>query len=69
MHHQTKKCLQIAGNIHKKIRAVSLLLFAEREGFEPPVQLPVHRISSAARSTTPASFQCVLRLQMYEFIF
>ena len=27
---------------------------AEREGFEPPVQLPVHRISSAARSTTPA---------------
>ena len=31
--------------------------FAEREGFEPPVQLPVHRISSAARSTTPASFQ------------
>ena len=30
--------------------------FAEREGFEPPVQLPVHRISSAARSTTPASF-------------
>ncbi len=30
---------------------------AEREGFEPPVQLPVHRISSAARSTTPASFR------------
>ena len=30
--------------------------FAEREGFEPPVQLPVHRISSAARSTTPAPF-------------
>ena len=29
---------------------------AEREGFEPPVQLPVHRISSAARSTTPAPF-------------
>ena len=27
---------------------------AEREGFEPPEQLPVHRISSAARSTTPA---------------
>ena len=32
-------------------------LFAEREGFEPPVQLPVHRISSAAHSTTLASFQ------------
>ncbi|MDE5709523.1 MAG: hypothetical protein K2I32_08840, partial [Alistipes sp.] len=25
--------------------------------FEPPVQLPVHRISSAARSTTPASLR------------
>lgn len=30
---------------------------AESEGFEPPVPLPVHRISSAARSTTPAAFQ------------
>ena len=30
-------------------------LGAEREGFEPPAQLPVHRLSSAARSTTPAS--------------
>ena len=29
---------------------------AEREGFEPPVQLPVRRISSAVRSSTPASF-------------
>ena len=38
------------------------LLFAEREGFEPPEQLPVHRISSAARSTTPASLQ--LRVQI-----
>jgi hypothetical protein len=25
---------------------------AEREGFEPPIRLPVFRISSAARSTT-----------------
>ena len=32
---------------------------AESEGFEPPVQLPVHRISSAARSTTPAAFLIV----------
>ena len=31
-------------------------LRAESEGFEPPVQLPVHRISSAARSTTLAAF-------------
>ena len=31
-------------------------LIAERQGFEPWEQLPVHRISSAARSTTPASF-------------
>ena len=29
---------------------------AERQGFEPWEQLPVHRISSAARSTTLASF-------------
>ena len=35
-------------------------LLAEREGFEPPVQLPVHRISSAARSTTPASLRVSL---------
>ena len=34
-----------------------VFLVAEREGFEPPEQLPVHRISSAARSTTPASFR------------
>ena len=32
---------------------------AERQGFEPWEQLPVHRISSAARSTTPASLQYV----------
>ena len=32
-----------------------LFISAEREGFEPPVQLPVHRISSAAQSTTLAS--------------
>lgn len=31
-------------------------LFAEAGGFEPPVQLPVHRISSAAHSTTLAAF-------------
>ena len=31
-------------------------IIAESEGFEPPVQLPVHLISSQARSTTPAAF-------------
>ena len=31
------------------------MFIAERQGFEPWEQLPVHRISSAARSTTPAS--------------
>ena len=36
------------------------MFIAEREGFEPPVQLPVHRISSAARSTTPASLRISL---------
>lgn len=34
-------------------------LRAESEGFEPPVQLPVHRISSAAHSTTLAAFPVV----------
>ena len=34
----------------------TIFLPAERQGFEPWEQLPVHRISSAARSTTPASF-------------
>ena len=29
---------------------------AEREGFEPSVQLPVQRFSRPSRSTTPASF-------------
>ena len=49
---------------------------AEREGFEPPEQLPVHRISSAARSTTPASFLASLvapmarptAVQIYELL-
>ena len=34
----------------------NLLFIAERQGFEPWEQLPVHRMSSAARSNTPASF-------------
>ena len=34
----------------------AVFVLAERQGFEPWEQLPVHRISSAARSTTPASF-------------
>ena len=32
------------------------IVFAEREGFEPSVQLPVQRFSRPSRSTTPASF-------------
>ena len=32
---------------------------AERLGFEPRERLPAHRISSAARSTTTASFLVV----------
>lgn len=31
-------------------------IIAESKGFEPLVQLPVHRISSAAHSTTLAAF-------------
>ncbi len=60
-------CLTLASKlavigINKKTATTRLLFrfnnwIAEREGFEPPVQLPVHRISSAAHSTTLASFQ------------
>ncbi len=54
-----------AGGAIKEPQIIDLRLFydhfgliipAEKEGFEPPVQLPVHRISSAARSTTLAAF-------------
>ena len=38
--------------------SISIQREAERQGFEPWEQLPVHRISSAARATTPASFRC-----------
>ena len=38
---------------------------AESEGFEPPVQLPVHRISSAAHSTTLAAFQSDRKVTNY----
>ena len=54
-----------------KKKPVKGFFCAEREGFEPPEQLPVHRISSAARSTTPASFHwsfACLRVQNYELI-
>ena len=43
---------------------INILTLAEREGFEPPEQLPVHRISSAARSTTPASLLGVELVKM-----
>ena len=35
------------------------LNMAEREGFEPPIRLPVFRISSAARSTTLPPLQAI----------
>ena len=53
MQRQLQDNLQVAFVRYRTLRRGSFL--AEREGFEPPVQLPVHRISSAARSTTPAS--------------
>ena len=50
---------------HNSLQVKVLLLLrsflAESEGFEPPEQLPVHRISSAARSTTPATFLTFLK--------
>ncbi len=53
----------------KKTKQLSIMkldncfVYAESEGFEPPVQLPVHRISSAARSTTPATFLLLKAMQ------
>ena len=47
----------LSARCKKEQTKLSALHLAEREGFEPPEQLPVHRISSAARSTTPAPFQ------------
>ncbi len=44
-----------------------IVFCAESEGFEPPVQLPVHLISSQARSTTPAAFLFVERTKLYIF--
>ena len=42
-----------------------ILFSAESEGFEPPVQLPVHRISSAAiRPLWQLSLGRRLRVQM-----
>ena len=37
---------------------------AEREGFEPPIRLPVCRISSAVRSTTLPPLQ---HIDLYRF--
>ena len=53
----------------KELRFVTPSYSAEREGFEPPVQLPVHRISSAARSTTPASLQIFRVANIAVFIY
>ncbi len=47
--------------------ALSCCVSAEKEGFEPPEQLPVHRISSAARSTTPAFFLTCQTLHILRF--
>ena len=49
-------CADSHSTLSDKKRIAFATLFAESEGFEPPEQLPVHRISSAARSTTPATF-------------
>ena len=42
-------------------------LMAERVGFEPTVQFPVHSISSAASSATPAPLQKNCRLLIADF--
>ena len=56
---------QKKGNGHSsKLDVRFFFRFAESEGFEPPVRLPVHRISSAALSTTQATF--LKAVQIYE---
>src|SRR6266851_3442012 len=47
----------------------SAIVLAERVGFEPTVQFPVHSISSAASSATPAPLpiaDCGFRIADYE---
>ena len=43
--------------------------FAEREGFEPSVPLPVQRFSRPSRSTTPASFLVLQCKSRHLFLF
>jgi hypothetical protein len=45
------RALEDCGKIVRYFR-ILVHVMAEREGFEPPIRLPVFRISSAARSTT-----------------
>ena len=47
----------------KKAEPVSSAFDAERLGFEPRVQSPVRRISSAVHSTTLASLQCLAKVE------
>ena len=42
---------------NKKTRSKNFGRLAEREGFEPPVESPLRRISSAIHSTTLPSFR------------
>ncbi len=53
----TTRKLLIKSNLQEKT--------AEKEGFEPPVPLPVHRISSAAHSTTLALLLVAKRLCLH----
>ena len=50
----TQRCMTKTSTLSADADKVLCDFKAEKEGFEPPEQLPVHRISSAARSTTPA---------------
>ena len=53
---QSPKNKKALTSCKSRLLALKFSIRAESEGFEPPEQLPVHRISSAAHSTTLATF-------------
>ena len=50
---------------HKALVAIGLCIyFAETEGFEPSIQLPVYKLSRLARSTTLTSLRLFLEVKV-----
>src|SRR5215831_14704169 len=64
-----KKCLRQWGflMIGGAWRTLRNKVLAEREGFEPPIRLPVCRISSAVLSTTQPPLQTIASTAVFRF--